>query len=252
MSNEIEVKNQSMLATQSEAPMGFEDEDEDDVIVPRIKIVNALSPERKEKLADEGDIINSLTKEKYTGKVFIPVFKFTNVIKWKDRADGGGIEAISRDGKIMVPMDGGAPYPVGKLAEFDNSKQGKDAIPTHVKYMNFFGFFEGERMPIVLSFAKTNYAEGKKLFSLAKVQMQNMWNFGYALNPKAMSKAGNDWFNISVAPAGPTSEEDREFALNVYQMFKGKMDFAFDMDNEGGADPTSPAVDQTAAEEAEF
>jgi hypothetical protein len=178
MTNELETKNHNMLATQSDAPMGFEDEDEGDFIIPRIKIVQSLSPERKEKLADEGDIINSLTKEKLNGKVFIPIYKFTTVIKWKDRADGGGIEAIARDGKTCIPTDGGAPYPVGRLADFDNSKTGKDALPTHTRYMNFFGFFEGEQSPIILSFAKTNYNEGKRLYSLAKVTMQNMWHFG--------------------------------------------------------------------------
>ena len=50
------------LANQTEAPMGFEDEEAGDMIIPRIKVIQTLSPERKDKLADEGDIINSLTK----------------------------------------------------------------------------------------------------------------------------------------------------------------------------------------------
>lgn len=253
MSNEIEAKNTSMLATQSEAPMGFEDEEDGDLIVPRIKIVNALSPERKEKIADEGDIINSLTKQKYNGKVFIPVYKFNNIIKWKDRSEGGGIEAISTDNKIMIPSDGSPAYPVGRLADFDNSKQGKDAIPTHVRYMNFFGFFEDELVPIVLSFSKTNYSEGKKLYSLAKVSMQNMWNNGYTLSPKAMSKAGNDWYNIQVAPAGPTSEEARAHGLALFHMYRNKDNFNFDMDNETTTDNAGPSMDtKEAAESAEF
>lgn len=252
MSNEITEQNKQLLATQNEVPMGFEEEEEGDFIVPRIKMVNALSPERKEKIADEGDIINSLTKENLNGKVFIPVFKFNNVIKWKDRADGGGIEAISRDNKIMIPTDGSAPYPVGRLADFDNTKQGRDAIPTHVRYMNFFGFFEGENFPIILSFSKTNYAEGKKLYSLAKVTMQNMWNHGYALNPKKMSKAGNEWFNIDVAMAGPTTEETRAYGLALYHQFKNMTDLKFDLNEDSGSDTTGPAMDESAAEGTEF
>ena len=91
MSNEIEKRNESMLATQSETPMGFEDEEEGDMIIPRIKVVNILSPEFKEKAAEEGAVVNSLTKETITGKIFIPVFKFASNIHWKPRAEGGGI-----------------------------------------------------------------------------------------------------------------------------------------------------------------
>lgn len=250
--NELKVQNESMLATQSEAPMGFEDEEEGDFIIPRIKVIQSLSPERKDKIADEGDIINSLTKENLAGKTFIPVYKFTNIIKWRDRADGGGIEAMSRDGKVMIPSDGSAPYPVGKLAEFDNSKTGRDAIPTHVKYLNFFGFFAGEPMPIILSFSKTNYAEGKRLYSLAKVTMQNMWNHGYRLEPKLVSKGGNEWYIINPQMDGPTSEADRAFGMNLFKQFRDMNDLKFDVEDSSKAeDSTGPSMDEKV-EGAEF
>lgn len=202
-------------------PMGFEDEDAGDMLVPRIKIVQTLSPERKEKQAEEGDIIDSLTKAKLNGKKFIPVFKYNSNIDWKDRSEGGGIRCMASDGRIGSQSDGTSMScrQCGRC-EFDNSKTGRDAIPKCTKYMNFFGFFEGERMPIILSFAKTNYAEGKKLFSLAKVTMQNMWNHGYTLNEKLMSKNGNEWYNIVVSPAGATSEEDREFGMQLFKCYR--------------------------------
>ncbi|MNU34846.1 hypothetical protein D3C71_234310 [compost metagenome] len=244
-------ETETQIQTQVEAPMGFEDEDASDLIIPRIKVINALSPERKDKLADEGDIINSLTKDKLNGKIFIPIYKFTNVILWKDRADGGGIAAISHDGKIMVPTDGSAPYPVGKLADFDNTKTGKDAQPTHVKYINFFGFIEGERMPIILSFAKTNYAEGKRMYSLAKVSMKNMWANGYKLESKLMKKAANEWFNIVVVPNGPTSVEDQAFALEMYKMFRNSQ-LNFDVEDTSGASEPQPGATDEQLKDAEF
>lgn len=252
--NELKIKEDAMLATQSDAPMGFEDEDEGDFIIPRIKVIQSLSPERKEKIADEGAIINSLTKEDLAGKVFIPVYKFTNIIKWRDRADGGGIEAMARDGKICVPTDGGAPYACAHLAEFDNTKQGRDAIPTHVKYLNFFGFFEGEPMPIILSFSKTNYNEGKRLYSLAKVTMQNMWNHGYTLQPKLVSKGGNEWYIINPQMAGPTSTQDREFGMNLYKQFRDMNDLKFDVEDSSKADTEAgPSMeDKAAVDGAEF
>lgn len=239
------AQQQAALATQSEAPMGFEDEDAGDMIIPRVKVVQTLSPERKDKQANEGDIINSLTKERLNGKTFIPVFKFNNNIDWKDRADGGGILCIARDGKVGKKSDGTQVMCAScRRCEFDNTKQGKEALPKCTKYINFFGFFAGERMPIILSFAKTNYNEGKKLYSLAKVTMQNMWNYGYVLNEKLMAKNGNEWYIATATPAGATNEEDRAFALELYKSFRNTIqDVNFDVEDTsseaatGGATP---------------
>jgi hypothetical protein len=235
MLNELEVskQNEGVLAAQNNVPMGFEDEDEGDMIIPRVKVIQTLSPERKEKLASEGDVINSLTKDKLNGKTFVPVFKFNSNILWKDRAEGGGIACQARDGKTGYESSGTCKLcKACRLNEFDNTKTGKDAIPKCTKYINFFGFISGERLPIILSFAKTNYNEGKKMYSLAKVTMQNMWNHGYSLNEKLVSKNGNEWYIFQVAATGATSTEDREYGAQLYKAFRAS-DFKFDVeDNE--------------------
>lgn len=243
VNNEIaEVKEGTTEVGQvMEAPMGFEDEEAGDMIIPRVKVVQTLSPEKKEKKADEGDIINSLTLDKLNGKKFIPVFKFNNNILWKSRSEGGGIMCMARDGKCGSQQDGANLLcSVCRKNEFDNTKQGVEALPKCTKYINYFGFFEGERMPTILSFAKTNYAEGKKLFSLAKVTMQNMWHFGYELNAKLMTKGSNEWFIIVPNPAGPTSDEDRAFAANLYKQFRDMNNLNFDIEDQA-ADVTAAA-----------
>lgn len=252
--NEMIKHEQNTGVTVSDnTPMGFEDEDQKDFIIPRVKVINLLSPEAREKIAEEGDVINSLTKEKLNGKIFIPVYKFTNIILWKDRALGGGIAAISHDGKIAIPTDGGAPYPCAHLAEFDNTKTGKDAQPTHVKYMNFFGFFAGERMPIILSFSKTSFAEGKRLYSLAKVTMQNMWHNGYRLDAKLMKKAGNEWYNPVVFPTGAVSDEDKAFGLMLFQQFRNKQVIDYDRtESDSESSSSGPSMTAEQANSTEF
>ena len=248
--NEIAEQKSAAVSAQVEAPMGFEDEDAGDMIIPRIKVIQTLSPERKDKLADEGDIINSLTKEKYNGKTFIPVFKFNNNVDWKDRAEGGGILCMARDGKVGEKSDGTKVMCAScKRCEFDNTKQGKEALPKCTKYINFFGFFAGERMPIILSFAKTNYNEGKKLYSLAKVTMQNMWNYGYTLSARLMAKGGNEWYVPVMTAAGPTDEADREFALALFKAYRNNMnEVAYDMDEQSSGEVAAPAIDVDATE----
>lgn len=238
------VEKEAALTEVNDVPLGFDDDDMGDMIIPRVKIVQTLSPERKEGSAEEGDIINSLTKEKYNGKKFIPVFKFNNNVEWRDRADGGGIICISRDGKVGEPAEGGSLLcSACRRNEFDNTKQGKEAIPKCTKYINFFGFFEGERMPIILSFGKTNYNEGRKLYSLAKVTMQNMWNHGYTLEEKLKAKSGNEWYIIVPHAAGVSSAEDREFASVLYTQYRATIqNLAYDMEEPGAP---SPNVEQT-------
>lgn len=238
----VAVKEQAALANQQEMPLGFEDEDSGDMIIPRVKVIQTLSPERKDKIAVEGDIINSLTKEKLNGKKFIPVFKFNNNIDWKDRSEGGGIKCIARDAKLGTMSDGTNLVCAScKRCEFDNTKQGKEALPKCTKYINFFGFFEGERMPIILSFAKTSYNEGKKLYSLAKVTMQNMWNYGYTLNEKLQAKGGNEWFICVPSAAGPTSEEDRAFGMELYKSFRNSINnMNYDMDDTSASETSTP------------
>lgn len=251
MSNTELMKNDpNELAMQNGAPMGFEDEDTSDVIIPRVKVVQTLSPERKDKIAEEGDIINSLTKEKLNGKVFIPVFKFNNNVWWKERSEGGGIKCMARDGRVGSMSDGTTIMCAQcRRCEFDNTKQGKEALPTCTKYINFFGFFAGERMPIILSFSKTCYNEGKKLYSLAKVTMQNMWNYGYTLSEKLMAKGGNEWYVPIMTAAGPTDEADREFAHNLFMTYRYSMnDVAYDMDEQSSSEVAAPAVDVNATE----
>lgn len=235
------------VANQTGMPLGFEDEDANDMIIPRVKVIQTLSPERKDKIANEGDIINSLTKDKLNGKVFIPVFKFNNNIWWRDRSDGGGIRCIARDGRLGTMSDGTNLVCAScKRCEFDNTKQGKESLPTCTKYINFFGFFAGERMPVILSFAKTSYNEGKKLYSLAKVTMQNMWNYGYALNEKLQAKGGNEWFICVPTPAGATEESDREFGLSLYKMYRNSIqNLEYDMEENTSASTAAPSIEAT-------
>lgn len=246
-----EETTETSVMVQTEAPMGFEDEDATDLIIPRIKVVQSLSPERKEKLAEEGEIINSLTLEKLAGKKFIPVFKFSSNIEWIDRNAGGGIACQARDGKNAITNSGEVRLCLScKRNLFDNTKQGRDAIPTCTKYINFFGFIEDQQVPIILSFAKTNYNEGKKLYSLAKVSMQNMWNHGYTLIAKLIKKNNNEWFIIDVLPAGPTTVEERDYGMNLFKSFKAA-DLVFD-DDYNGSTAEDIVPDSNLAPESEF
>jgi hypothetical protein len=161
MSNELANTNTNTeLSSQVEEQVyGFEDSNSSDIVIPRIKVINALSPERQDGLAEEGDVINSLTKDSVANKRFIPIKQYYSKIEWNaDRDADQRILCFSRDGKVGTDSDNTQHSCAScKKCQFDNTKTGKDAQPLCTSYMNFLGFFEVDPMPVVLSFAKTNY-----------------------------------------------------------------------------------------------
>ena len=248
--SEVVIKEANEVSVEVTKPMGFEDEEQSDMIIPRVKCMQALNPEVRDREAKEGNVINSLTKDVLNGLNFIPVFKFNNNIEWKDRDDGGGILCSAADGKLGNHTDGSCKLcKECKRNEFDNTKTGKESYPSCTKYINYLGFFEGERMPIILSFSKTNMAEGKKLYSLAKVSMQNMWNFSYTIESKLKKKAANEWYIIDIKKNTITSEEDRLFAKSLFDQFRNTIsNVKFDVEEATEATTTAPEQDVTKTE----
>lgn len=229
--NIIPTEEKAVIQTNTSKPKGFENEESNDFIIPRFKVIQLLSSEKKEKKADEGDIINSLSQEKLNGATYIPVFKYNTNICWKPRADGGGIACIARQGKVGEATDGTIlPCLKCKKNLFDNTKQGKDAQPICTAYINYFGFIMGTKAPIILSFSKTNIQEGRKLFSLAKVSGLDMWKNAYKIDSKLMSKNTDEWYNIIVNSLGPIpSEEDISFGESLYFNFINNVEIEVDM-----------------------
>jgi len=80
---------------------GVENVTADDLIIPRLEIVQALSPCRKKndpayiEGIEEGMLYNSVTREVYGSKVLIvPVSFKKEYLLWKDRKQGGGFKGI--------------------------------------------------------------------------------------------------------------------------------------------------------------
>lgn len=225
------IQNQSVDVYDETQAYGFEETRVEDIIIPRIKVVQALSPERIDGVAAEGDIINSLTQEKVNGLRFVPVKQYYTNIRWNpDRNAELRMLCRSFDGKIGQDNELGMLLcSECKKNQFDNSKTGKEARPTCTAYLNFLGFFENNPMPVVLSFSRTNYNEGKKLLSIARSLRVAAWNYAYTLESKKVSKDKNVWYIIVPKMAGATDSETR---LLAYEIFKAYESIAIKADYE--------------------
>ena len=111
---EIAEKKTTALTTASafeeDAGGGLENLTADDLTIPRLKILQALSPEvnkRDGKYIDgaaAGDIINTVTSELYTeetGCVVIPVTYKRMFLEWQPRENGGGLIQQHTDPQIL-------------------------------------------------------------------------------------------------------------------------------------------------------
>lgn len=228
---------------------GFEESNNEDIVIPRIKVINALSPERVDGVAEEGAILNSLTQEDVKGRRFIPIKQYYSNIEWNpDRNAELRIFCRSYDGRIGRNEDGSCNCAQCGKNKFDNSKTGRDAQPKCTAYMNFLGFFEGDPMPVVLSFARTNYNEGKKLLSIAKSMRQSIWNFAYTLDSRQVTKDRNKWFIITTQMAGETTAEERAIAFELFKTYEDMSATRVDYEDAGGYASEGTVDADTAAE----
>lgn len=243
------TEQQAMQAYDPNVAYGFEDVKPEDVIIPRLKVINAMSPERQEGKAEEGSIINSLTMEPIapTAK-FVPIKMYYSCIRWNpDRQADPRIFCRSFDGKIGENEDGTLACSTCGRNKFDNSKSGKAAQPECTNYINFMGFLDDNPMPVVLSFSRTNYNEGKKLLSIARSMRAAIWNYAYTIGSVKVAKDRNQWFNIQVQMAGETTPEQRALAFELFKAYEHaqlKVDY-----EDAGSGETNTEPDQRVAAE---
>lgn len=97
--------------------------------------------------------------------------------------------------------------------------------------MNFLVLLEGSTLPIVLSFAMTNYNTGKKLYTMCKMANQDMWLNKYKLSSISRTNAKGTWYVFDVDEAGKTEEKDALIAEQLYDTFASR-DLNFEVEDE--------------------
>lgn len=90
------------------AGQGLEQIRPEDVEVPRLKLLQALSPELKQsETMRAGQWMHSITEQGFGNKIrVIPLYADQSYILWRPRKSGGGILARAMDGIHWTPSDG--------------------------------------------------------------------------------------------------------------------------------------------------
>ncbi|HRZ15784.1 MAG TPA: hypothetical protein P5110_09780 [Candidatus Omnitrophota bacterium] len=223
MSQEIEKVQSGALMQAEGVQRGFEGGvDREDLIIPRAKLIQALSPELTEGLEGikVGSIINSLTKEVLPGE-FIPVFTFKNYIRFNPRSkDDPNFNPDFDPGAVIWKSTDPLDPKVKEEARFGPNGE----KPLATTFINFFSYFPGVPMPIIVSFSKTSYRAGKNLLSLAKFCGGDMFSRRYKLVSQMETNDIATYAVLKVTPAGDAKPEEYAVGERLWKDFASKVD----------------------------
>lgn len=209
------------LANQASKPRGLENSnDRNDLIIPRAKKIEAMSPEMQDTELlkagiHPGVIINSITKEILPEK-FIPVSYFKQWIRFNANKDGdrGWVDGYGPRDVIYNTLDK------------DDIRLSTDAVwdgdlpPVTTTFLCFLALFEGQDVPVIISFGGTNFKTGKTLLSLATFKGGDLFSNKYRLTTKKKSNDMGSWFVFDVAFAGKAEGDEYLKAEKMYETFK--------------------------------
>lgn len=135
----------------------------EDIIIPRVAVIQALSPQVKERRAGLGDLFNIVTGANYGPEMsFIPLFFFTTQIMWDSPNPGASIECLARDGEHGSRYGACASC---KYREFSTDNNGLSVQPKCTTFKNILllPYAEGvaltEQSPAVFSGKRTGIRE---------------------------------------------------------------------------------------------
>lgn len=213
MSKQIE-KQQTALTK----PRGFEDPiDRNDLLIPRVKKLEQMSPEVIDGDLKAGQIINSITQE-ILPKEFIPIFFFKQWIRFNPRdTKSDQFDASFGPGDIIYRTDDSS----DERLKTDGVWNG-DTPPKATAFLNFLSYFPGQEMPIVVSFCNTSYKSGKKLLSLTKFAGGDMFSKKYELSCKKTQNDKGTYHVLDVKLSGVPEDQDFKKCEAFFNSFRSK------------------------------
>ena len=235
--NQVAVKEEFEIVT-NEIPdfmkqgnRGAENVGTDDMIIPRIELIHALSPVRKKsdpayiEGAEEGMLYNNVTRTLYGTEVtVVPVYYTKQFLVWKDRKAGGGGSNGFRGAFASKEL---ADRAIAELAE--EALEVSDTAQHFVLVRNGDDWQEA-----VISMAKSKVKVSKRWNSLMRLSNTDSFSRAYKLSATTETNARNEsYFNFNVAALGFVNKELYERAEKLYETIRtGAVKVSNDYDGE--------------------
>jgi len=246
---------------------GAETLDSDIVEVPRVKLLQALSPELEENEELRAGEWYHNVNDQGLGKEFnfIPCYVFKSIILWRPRNDGGGILARSFDGKTWdqpdqefdVELKGGTQvtWKTGKNVESSGlTKWGSEnpsdpnSPPAATIMINVVAYSPDyeEGSPFVITFQRSSFKIGKKLGGNLKMSAAPIYGRVFKISSKKVEGAEGPYLEPRVLGVGLVQEAG-VFARTseIYESFKDQK-ITFDVGEEEDKQGTDTSSDTDA------
>lgn len=217
---------------------GSEDVTGSDMSIPRVDVIQALSPQIKKSDANfiagaaQGDIFNTATGFIYGPEVtFVPVLFRREFCVWKLRTVGGGFAGA-------FPTELAAEQHRATLPEPNNYEVGE----TH---QHFALILNGDTIEqAVLSMAKSRLKTSRQLNTLVQVAEVDRFAKAYKATAIEVNGPKGDYWSMKISPAGFVPKEVYEKGQALYDLIKAG---SADVDRTS-ADADAEAAHSTSAE----
>lgn len=202
---------------------GSENVSVEDIAIPRLEIVQSLSPIRKEDPdALEGMLYNSVTHELYGHEVaFVPVMFIRQFLVWKDRKKGGGFRGAfpdyrSANNRIAETADEGE-NPADFMAIETPSHYG--LLVVHPQSV------ENRRLEeVAISMPRSKMKVSKRFNALVQLAGGDRFSKMYSISTIEETNAVNqEYFNFNVTPMAWCPEAIYRRAEQIFEKIKGAM-----------------------------
>lgn len=216
---------------------GSEGVSAEDMSLPRLEIIQDLSPQRKKSEpqyidgAEEGMAFNTASNELYGDNVIIvPVFFRKEFLLWKDRKAGGGF--------------GGAFNTLEEAEDARDQREDSDKWAINDTQQHFCLLVHSDCTPdnphveeVVLSLSRSKMKAGRKLNTLVQQSGCDRWGRAYIFSVSQDSNENGTFFNWTVKQLGFTPKFLAELAERVYEAVKsGAKDVSRDHSNKDGSE----------------
>jgi|SRR6185436_1789963 len=216
---------------------GSENVKAEDLVIPRLELVQDLSPCRKKADpnyidgCEEGMLYNNVTRQLYGAETLVvPVYFRKEWLIWKDRDAGGGFRGA-------FPSEDEA---LNAKAELEDGEE-CDVVDTAQHFCLLVQPTTGKTEEIVISMAKSKAKISRKLNSLIRINGGDSFSRVYRISAVAEKNNKNqNYFNFMVSPAGYPSKETYCRAEELYKSIaSGKVNVKADTKFEGNDETRS-------------
>lgn len=223
--NEVAATAHGALVFSQEVPAyiqqgsgrGSEEVKSSDMVLPRLEIVQALSPIKEAvEGAKEGYLFNSVTQEIIGADTyFVPVYYRMEYLVWKDQNKGGGFF-----GSFNSQLEAEARKKDAVAAGEDPNDI--EIVDTPVQY-GLRLTADGSIEQIVISMAKTKSKISRKWNAMIQIAGGDRFSRVYKVATfRDENKKGQKFYNYQVTPAGFTPERVYREAEKLYDIFKAQ------------------------------